>query len=105
MSARGSETITITPIGEVDWQGDPVGPPGDPYDIPGCIIWPVTRPDSGETIPKVRDVYVPPPFEFGPKDHVFARGETWSVDGDTDGRFISKSGTDKGVIVRIKKVA
>lgn len=102
---RGSETIIVTPKGDVDWQGDPTGATQSAYPIAGCVIWPVMRADDGSLIPNVLDVYVPI-GTLGPEDGVDARGHNdWSIDGGTEGRYVTKSGRDKGLIFRIKRLA
>lgn len=101
---RGSEAITVTPKAEKDWQGDPAGVPGAPYVLEGCALWPVMRPDDGSIIPSVLDVYIPE-GTLDAEDTVTARGhDDWKIDGSADGRYISKGGVDKGLIVRIKRV-
>lgn len=102
---RGSETVVVTPKSAKDWQGDPTGVTQPSYPLEGCVIWPVMRADDGRLIPNVLDVYAPN-GTLDPEDGIEARGHSdWSIDGGTEGRYVSKGGRDRGLIFRIKRLA
>lgn len=84
---RGNETIQEVVLGEVDWQGDPVGEAAAPRDIEGCQLWPRTDPDDEMAIIEGWNVFVPPDQEPPAATSTIilpARGggdDLWSIQG------------------------
>lgn len=103
---RGAETVHVKRPGELDWQGDPVGPPAE-FDVTNCQLWPRTSTedsDSGRVIIDGWNLYVPPrsPNTIFATDTVTVRGEEFNVVG-VPGRYDLK-GRDKGMIVVLERV-
>lgn len=103
---RGNETIRVKRNAELDWQGDPVGPPAE-FDIPFCQVWPRSSTENaaaGRVIIEGWNVYVPPRSSntIFATDTVIVRGEEFAVEG-VPGAYDLK-GRDKGLIAVLKRV-
>lgn len=102
---RGNETVRVKRQAEVDWQGDPVGPPQE-FDIPFCQLWPRSSTENaaaGRVIIDGLNLYIPPGSQntVYATDTVVVRGDEYNVVG-VPGRYDLK-GKDKGILVVLSR--
>lgn len=101
----GAQTVTVQETQELDAHGDPIGDPPEPFDIPGCAVYPAGASEENFRAATTTDdvILIAPVYEGDIKSSatIAWRGKTFSVEGNPM-PWLYGSGEVAGIQINLK---